>query len=134
MRGRFCIAIVFVLCCTTAIFATIFGSVRGIVHDPQHRPVHGATVTLKAKLSDWKQIQSTNDDGEFVFNAVPIGDYSVTVAADGFQNAAQEIFVNSGSVPVLHFPMVLATPNRTVNVTAEPITAAPDSVTPTTVV
>ncbi len=30
--------------------ATIFGSVRGIVHDPQHRPVQGAMVMLRAKI------------------------------------------------------------------------------------
>jgi outer membrane cobalamin receptor len=134
MRARICIAIVLALCSTAAVFATIFGSVRGIVHDPQHRPIHGATITLKAKLSDWKQAQSTNDDGEFVFNAVPIGDYSVTVAADGFQNVEQNISVSSGSAPVLHFPMALATATQSVSVTAEPVTATPDSVTPTTVV
>jgi hypothetical protein len=134
MRARICIPILLALCGTTAVYATIFGAVRGIVHDPQHRPVHGATITLKAKLSDWKQTQTTNDDGEFAFNAVPIGDYSVTVAADGFQNAAQDISVRSGSAPVLHFPMSLAAASQSVTVTAEPITAAPDSVTPTTVV
>jgi len=32
--------------------ATIFGSVRGIIHDPQHRPVSGAMVMLRAKSSD----------------------------------------------------------------------------------
>ncbi len=35
----------------TAAYATIFGSVRGVVHDPQHRPIQGAHVTLEgAKL------------------------------------------------------------------------------------
>ena len=28
--------------------ATIFASVRGIVHDPQHRPLPGAMVMLRA--------------------------------------------------------------------------------------
>ena len=134
MRGRICVLILLAMCGATTVFATIFGSVRGIVHDPQHRPIHGATITLKAKLSDLKQTATTNDDGEFVFNAVPIGDYSVTVAANGFQNSAQDIAVSSGSVPVLHFPMELATSNQSVTVTAEPMTAAPDSVTPTSVV
>ena len=36
-------------------FATIFGSVRGVVHDPQHRPVPGATVVLKARDSEWNR-------------------------------------------------------------------------------
>src|SRR3984885_1202871 len=134
MRARICIVIFLALCGATASFATIFGTVKGIVHDPQHRPIHGATITLKAKLSDWKQTATTNDDGEFVFNAVPIGDYSVTVSADGFQNAAQEIAVSSGSAPVLHFGLELATASQSVTVTADAVTAAPDSVTPTSTI
>ena len=30
-----------------AAFATVFGTVRGIVHDPQHRPVPDSEVVLK---------------------------------------------------------------------------------------
>ena len=33
--------------------ATVFGTVRGIVHDPQHRPIPGSSVVLKAKSSDY---------------------------------------------------------------------------------
>ena len=64
-------------------FATIFGSVRGIVHDPQHRPLQGAMVMLRSNSSDWAHSTNTNDDGEFAFNPVPIGDYTVVVAAPG---------------------------------------------------
>ena len=62
-------------------FATIFGSVRGVVHDPQHRPVQGAMVMLKAQNSDWMRSQNSNDRGEFEFTSVPIGSYTVTVSA-----------------------------------------------------
>jgi hypothetical protein len=37
------------------LFATIFATVKGIVHDPQHRPVPGAAVMLKARQADWTQ-------------------------------------------------------------------------------
>jgi len=47
--------------------ATIFGSIRGIVHDPQHRPVGGATVMLKSATSDWTQRAQTDPDGSFAF-------------------------------------------------------------------
>ncbi len=30
----------------TAALATVFGTVRGIVHDPQHRPVQGIEIVL----------------------------------------------------------------------------------------
>src|ERR1700752_4719376 len=85
--------------------AEIFGTVHGIVHDPQHRPVPGADVTLKAQHSDWSQQQKTNENGEFEFGAVPLGEYTVTVMVAGFQSAQQGVVVTSGSSPVLHFQL-----------------------------
>ena len=49
-------------------FATIFGSIRGIVHDPQHRPIQSAHVVLKSQTSDWTQSQDSNSNGEFEFS------------------------------------------------------------------
>jgi uncharacterized GH25 family protein len=49
------------------------------VHDPQHRPVAGASVKLQAITSDWSQTAQTDDNGEFSFTTVPVGDYKITV-------------------------------------------------------
>jgi TonB dependent receptor/Carboxypeptidase regulatory-like domain/TonB-dependent Receptor Plug Domain len=116
------------------VFASIFGSVRGIVHDPQHRPVQSAMVMLRAKSSDWSATSTTNADGAFEFNAVPIGEYSVTVADPGFTQVAQNVVVNSGTEPVMHFQLRLAGAKETVNVSAAPVLAPTDSATPTTLV
>ena len=80
-------------------FATIFGSVRGVVHDPQHRPIPGAQVTLKAQNSGWTQSQDSNENGEFEFTSVPIGNYTVTVSSQGFQSMQQSVIVQSGTSP-----------------------------------
>src|SRR3984893_809530 len=88
--------------------AEIFGTVHGIVHDPQHRPIQDAMVDLKAQRSDWVQQQKTNADGEFDFGAVPLGEYTVTVALANFQQAQQSVIVGSGTNPVLHFQLALA--------------------------
>jgi len=112
--------------------AEIFGTVRGIVHDPQHRPIPDAEVDLKAQRSDWMQHQKTNDNGEFEFSAVPLGEYTVTVTLANFQPATQSVVVTSGSSPVLHFPMELAGVSEKTVVTGEPMSASVDSVTPTT--
>src|ERR1700758_2442027 len=66
-------------------FANVYGAIRGIVHDPQHRPVQGAMVMLKAKSSDWAKSVNTDASGEFQLNGVPLGDYTVSVASPGFQ-------------------------------------------------
>ena len=123
-------AIVFFL--GTIAFATIFGCVRGVVHDPQHRPIQGAHVTLKAQNSDWTQSQDSGDNGEFEFTSVPIGNYTVTVSSQSFQQMHQDVIVQSGTSPVLHFKLALAGVMQTVVVSDAPVAATTDSVTPTT--
>ena len=118
-----------------SIYATIFGKVQGIVHDPQHRPIANASVDLQALTSDWKQTTQTNQDGQFSFTSVPIGDYSVTVTLSGFETSKQSFTVTSGAVPVLHFQLKIASVNQTTVVSAESQDIAnPDSVTPTTLI
>ncbi|MFZ0818367.1 MAG: carboxypeptidase-like regulatory domain-containing protein, partial [Candidatus Sulfotelmatobacter sp.] len=118
------IAIVFFL--GVAAFATIFGSVRGIVHDPQHRPVQGAMVMLKSQTSDWAQSQYSNDKGEFEFSSVPIGTYTVTVSAQGFQQTQQSAIVQSDTSPVLHYQLAVASAKVTVAVSGTPVEATTD--------
>ena len=112
--------------------ATIFGRVQGVVHDPTHRPIQGAHVTLKAQTSDWTQSQDSNDNGEFEFTSVPIGNYSVTVSAQGFQQMEQDAIVESDTSPVLHFQLTLAGVTQTTLVSGTAVVATTDSVTPTT--
>src|SRR6202166_1152400 len=114
--------------------ATIFGSVRGIIHDPQHRPIQGAMVMLKAKSSDWSKSGNSDANGNFEFNAVPVGDYSVIVASPGFVPGTQDVRVASGTEPVVHLQLRVAAANETVNVSAQPEVTPSDSVTPTTTV
>lgn len=103
-------------------FATIFGNVRGIVHDPQHRPIQNAEITLQASASGWSRIDHTNSNGEFQFSAVPAGSYALMVKAQGFQSEEQLITVSSGSAPVLHFALQIATTRQSVRVAAAPET------------
>ncbi len=85
-----------------AAWATIFGNVRGVVHDGQHLPIGGASVTLKAQDSDWMQTQESGNDGAFEFTAVPVGNYVVTVTLTGFQPSRQPVEVRSDTSPMLH--------------------------------
>src|SRR5271157_481436 len=119
---------------TPAAFANVYGAVRGVVHDPQHRPIQDAMVMLRAKSSDWAKSVTTSATGEFQFNAVPLGDYSVSVASQGFAQTSEDVTVVSGTVPVVHFLLKVATANANVTVSAAPEVAPTDSATPTTLV
>ncbi len=120
----------------SGVFATIFGTVRGIVHDPQHRPVAGASVKIKSATSDWTETAQTDQEGAFAFSSVPLGDYVVSVTKDRFADEKQAVTVTSGSSPTLHFQLKIGTMNETTTVVAPPPGAVEnvDSVTPTALV
>jgi hypothetical protein len=124
----------FIAISALAALANDYGAIRGIVHDPQHRPVQGAMVMLKAKSSDWVKSVTTDAAGEFQFNAITLGEYSVSVASQGFEQVSQDVLVISGSVPVVHFQLQVAVANEKVTVSAAPEVVATDSFTPTTLV
>jgi hypothetical protein len=113
-------------------FATIFGSVRGVVHDPQHRPIQGAHLTLKAQNSDWTQSQNSDDNGEFAFTSVPIGNYTVIVSSKGFQQASQAVIVQSDTSPILHFQLGIESARENIVVGETPVQPTTDTATPTT--
>jgi hypothetical protein len=114
--------------------ASSFGNIKAVVHDPQHRPVAGATVTLRSATSDWSQTAQTNPDGEVAFLSIPVGDYIMSVKQTGFSAAEQNVTVISGSSPSLHFQLKLAPTNETVTVTAQAETASGETATPTTLI
>src|SRR6267154_1662435 len=133
MRGIFKLLVVLFLI-AAPVLATIFGTVRGIVHDPQHRPVADATVTLKTKTSAYTQTMQSDAQGEFHFDAVAVGEYVVTVEQAGFVTQEQRVAVLSGSAPILHFELRLPTQAQSVTVSADSAPAQTESVTPTDVV
>jgi outer membrane receptor for ferrienterochelin and colicin len=114
--------------------ATLFGTVSGIVRDPQDSPIAGADVTLRARSSAWSKSMPTDAGGAFHFIAVPLGDYSVTVTAPGFAASTVDVTVISGTGPVVPFRLRLAAQITTVTVKATPEVAPTDSATPVTLI
>src|SRR5271165_7040463 len=117
-----------------AALAGVYGAVRGVVHDPQHRPIQDAMVMLKAKSSEWFKSVTTDSHGEFQLNGIPLGEYSVTIASQGFAQTSQAVMVNSGSVPVVHFQLQVASATENVTVSGAPEVAPTDSATPISLV
>src|SRR5437868_4229628 len=124
------------LCLLTAApaLATDFAQLQGIVHDPQHRPIPGAQVTLAAAHSGFRQQTTSDSEGRFAFLSVPLGEYTIAVAHSGFETLQQPLTLHSGTSPILHFELPLAKVSETVTVTAPEQTANVDTATPTTTV
>jgi len=110
---------------SAAVWAAVFGTVRGIVHDPDHRPVPDAQVLVKSASSEYAQKLATDPDGAFEASALPVGAYTVTVMRDGFATSIQQVVVASGSAPVLHFQLALGTRQEQVSVSEAALTVSP---------
>ena len=124
---RASILAVFTLLLASWANATIFGSVRGLIHDPQHRPVPGAQVKISATTSSWEKIVTTDSAGEFAADSVPLGEYKVQVELAGFSPEAQTLTLTSGRDARLHFSLQLASATETVEVRDVPLSVNPES-------
>ena len=134
MSLRHVVLVLAAVLCLHPAYASELVTVRGVVHDPQHRPIAGATVTLHAANSDFTISETTNDNGEFSLSAVPLGVYQVTAAEPGFNSATENFTAISNTSPIVHFELQVAGVQQSVIVTNNASAANVDSITPTTLV
>jgi hypothetical protein len=132
--NRLGVALLAALLWHAPLYAADVGSVRGVVHDQQHRPMADARVMLKSATSAWSQSSVTDAHGEFSFMTVPLGDYVLSISDPGFTSTAQAVSVASGSSPVAHVQLAKGPELDTLTVTASPETTVLTTATPTTVV
>jgi hypothetical protein len=127
-------ALVLCLLIPIALFAVVYGSVRGIVHDPDHRPVPDAQVMIRSATSDFSRSVMTDAQGTFEAAGLPVGEYEVTVSREGFEASNQKVVVVSGSAPVVHFQLSIGKARQSVNVSETATAVNPETMTPTTLV
>ena len=114
--------------------STLFGAIRGIVHDPHHQPIANATITLQAAHSAFTKTTQTAPDGTFTFPVLPLGDYLLTASAPNFRTVEQTLTLASNTSPILHFELPLRGPAESLTVTAATDAANINSATPTSLV
>ena len=93
-------------------------SIRGSIKDPQGAVVAGATVTLTNPETGFNRTTNSNDSGQFAFETIQPGVYSVTVEAKGFKKAALNQVAALVSKPTdLDVVMEVGNINETISVT-----------------
>ena len=80
-----CLAVVLAPGLAPAVFAqSLTGSVRGTVSDEQGSAVAGADVTITDRDTAYTRSETTDKDGAFSFQSLPVGRYTLSVVKDGF--------------------------------------------------
>jgi hypothetical protein len=114
--------------------AAIFGRIDGVIHDPSHRPIGGATVVIRSAHSDFHAETTTNREGEFHFVSLTPGDYLISISEKGYQPIEESLTVESSSGAVLHIQLSIAAVQQSTTVTGTALAANPDSFTPETLI
>jgi outer membrane receptor protein involved in Fe transport len=92
------------------------GNVSGVVVDPNNAVVPNATVTLANPVTGFTRTVNTDTDGSFRFNDVPPNNYQISVSAQGFTTATQNLVVRT-SVPMsLKIPLAIGGTSETVTI------------------
>ena len=63
----------------------IFATLTGVVSDPAGAVLTGSKVTLRDAASGSSRQTTTNGEGYFTFASVPVGTYTLTAEAAGFE-------------------------------------------------
>lgn len=94
-------------------------TVRGTVKDPQGNVVAGATVTISNAEKNFTRTQSTSEDGNYLFSALPPDTYRLDVEAAGFKKLSIASVSALVDTPVeVDVNLEVGAVTETVNVTA----------------
>lgn len=111
----------FALTATEVVWAQeVTGTIVGTITDPSGAPITGATVTATDTARGTLWTARTNDTGSYSILRLPIGSYSVKVAATGFDTAVHPPFVlQINQTARVDVKMKVGQVNESVEVTSE---------------
>src|SRR5262245_40439346 len=93
----------------------IYATLTGIITDPSTATVAKANVTLTNAQSGSQRETITNNDGYFTFASVPVGTYTLSVEAKGFNvYKATGIALGGGEKRNVDITLQVGTTNQTV--------------------
>ena len=118
---RRCISLLPLLLCLTAVGYGQMNTadITGTVTDPTGAIVPRATVTATQVATQQKHTTASNDAGQYLLPQLPLGEYQITVDAQGFKQAIQQnVVLHAGDHIRQDFALQLGNANESVTVEA----------------
>lgn len=137
MKSCLGVGLVFVLLCgASPLFSqAITAKVVGTVTDPSGAVIPGAKVTIRNQQTNQARIASTDAAGNYEFSFLPIGGYTLTVEAGGFQRSEISAFqLNVDQVARVDVKMAVGQAAETVEVQAGAVLMQTENATVGTVI
>ena len=99
--------------------ATASATIQGTVTDTSGAVVSGAQVVAKNKATDVTRTTITSDTGDYRFELLPVGTYTVTVSKSGFATVTQSIETLIGQVATINAELKPGATSEIIEVTSE---------------
>jgi len=117
---RCSVAVAFVVLACGLIFAGVTASISGTVKDPSGASLVGATVTATNTETGIKTTQTTNGQGFYSFQSLPLGKYTIDVQHAGFKAYTRTgLILDVNSALVVDVSLQVGQVNERVEVASE---------------
>ena len=114
------VAVAFVLCACGLLLAGVTASISGTVRDPSGASIVGATVTATNVETGIKTTQTTNGQGFYSFQSLPLGKYTLDVQHPGFKGYTETgLVLDVNSALVVDVKLQVGQVNERVEVASE---------------
>ena len=132
MRRLSLVTLLIVLLAIAGQAQTFRGAINGTVVDPTGAVVAGATVRATNNGTGVVLTSVTTSDGQFAFQDLPLGSYTITVTASGFEQiTVANVNVTAGQVYTLPVKLTMGQQSTTVEVSAAAVALDPTTSTQT---
>lgn len=109
------------------------GTIAGVIQDSSGAVLPGVTVTVTSSQQGFTRTAVTDENGRYVFPAVPVGQYSVAAALQGFEGAeARTNLVETAKTTNVSFTLKVGALTDVIQVVGESPIVDPTTVTQTT--
>ncbi len=90
------------------------GKISGKITYSENTPLHDASV----QITQLKQTASTDEAGNYVFENVPAGRYTILVHVEGFADSAKTVILTANSAATVDFQMQISSLKEQVTITS----------------
>ncbi len=128
------VLLVFAVMVCPLVAQTFRGGINGTVTDNTGAVISGATVTATNTGTNVTLSTVSSSAGEFLFQDLPLGTYTVTTSASGFATSkVDSVQVSAGVIYTLPVKLAVSSSTETIEVNAAGVTLDTTTVTQTTV-
>jgi len=98
--------------------ATASATIQGTITDPSGAVVTGAQVVAKNKATDLTRTINSSDTGDYRFELLPAGTYTITVTKTGFATSSQTIEILVGQTATVNAELKPGSTSELIEVTS----------------